>query len=304
MGNISELAIQLFDISWTDNTNGLEYISQTEIKTLLVSELPQMWLPESVCHSFEAAFGLVWDSASTLYLINETLHTSLLSRNITVKFTVGDAANKVTFDFPYSMFDLTIGPSLVKNKSWYFPLRRVQSLGQYSLGRVFMQRAYITADYDRHTFNISRAVYNNETDNRIFAISPPSAKEQKGVLGKDEQPRKNILSSATIAGISIAISAFLIALGFFIFRYFKRKSAEDSTTREHKSSSSPDIGPGKAEMEGEGIPRVELNASENERKELESAVAPVELDNTEICASELPAYVPMYEVKEGRKLSP
>jgi hypothetical protein len=169
-----------------------------------------------------------------------------------------------------------------------------------------MQQAYITADYDRHTFNISRAVHNNETDNRIFAISPPSApsaKEEKEAIDSDGQPRKKVLSSGSIAGISIGVSAFFLALGLFIYWRSKGKPASDSPATEEKRSNSFDISAGKQEMEGEGKPRGELNASENERKELEAAVVPVELEDTEISASELPAYVPMYEVKEGRRLS-
>jgi hypothetical protein len=269
------------------------------LKAHMFSEAAQIWLPETICDSFEAAFGLVWDSTASLYLINETLHTSLLSRDITVNFTIGDQANKVTFDFPYSMFDLTIGPSRVKNKSRYFPLRRANSTWQYSLGRAFMQRAYITADFDRRTFNISRALFSNETDNRIFAIPPPA----NNTSAKNGQTKKSSINTASIAAISVGVSAIFIALGLFFYRRLRRKPAKDAVTTEDEKPNSPDIGVFKHELEGEGKPRMELDAYDNEKRELESIVVLAELEGTEISPTELPASVPIYEVREGRKYS-
>jgi hypothetical protein len=283
----------------------LEYISRTEIKTVILTDLPQMWLPVPICEAFEAAFGLVYDNVSTLYLVNETLHATLLSRNITVQLTVGDQANRVTIDFPYSIFDLTVGPSFVKTKTPYFPLRRAVDSWQNALGRAFMQRAYITADYDRRTFNISRAVYSNQTDNRIFAISPPgnnTSAKKEAELGKDGQTKKSTLSGASIAGICIGVSAIFILLGWFLYRSLKRRAVMDSPNTEEDRSGSPNIGVMKQEMDGEGIPRMELSASENERKELEAVTVVAELEGMEVSPSELPAHVPIYEVRE--KLSP
>ena len=54
------------------------------------STVPHIWLPTEACDAFERQLGLTWDNASELYLVNDSLHDSLLARNYTFTFKLGN----------------------------------------------------------------------------------------------------------------------------------------------------------------------------------------------------------------------
>lgn len=112
------------------------------ILTFVDSTLPYIWLPVDACKAFENTFGLVWNSTSELYLINDTLHNTLSKMNPSFTFTIGTSkAGGETVDLvlSYASFDLTISSPLVSNATRYFPLKRAANDTQYTLGRAFLQ---------------------------------------------------------------------------------------------------------------------------------------------------------------------
>jgi hypothetical protein len=114
--------------------------------TFVDSTLPYIWLPTDACNAFEAAFGLVWDNKTELYLVNDTLHTSLTKLNPTFTFRIGvNKAGGETVDLaiPYASFDLQATPPLVSNATRYFPLKRAANDTQYTLGRAFLQETLV-----------------------------------------------------------------------------------------------------------------------------------------------------------------
>lgn len=142
------------DIS-RDLTVGLQSISASvqgehfellpnSIFTFIDSTLPHIWLPVAACEEFEKALGLTWNSTVGLYLVNDTLHNSLLSKNASFTFKIGNTtAGNPTIDIilPYASFDLTIGYPIVSNQTRYFPILRAANDTQYTLGRTFLQEA-------------------------------------------------------------------------------------------------------------------------------------------------------------------
>lgn len=78
------------------------------ISAFLGSSLPYLWLPTEACTLFETTFGLVWDTTTELYLVNDTLHASLLASDPSVTFTLGNSTAKSSVDItlPYATFDL------------------------------------------------------------------------------------------------------------------------------------------------------------------------------------------------------
>jgi hypothetical protein len=291
-----QFATEIFGMSWTDKTHPSEVLTTRPITVQIQSFVSQLWLPLEMCQSFEEAFGLEWDSDTDLYLVNQTLHDSLLSRNITVNITVGNRNSRVTLDFPYSMFDLSLGPLHTTNVSHYFPIRRAANSSQYILGRTFLQRAYITADYDRNIFNLSRAVYSNSTENRVFAITPPPNSDVQRI--ELTTPKKLTINGGSIAGITIGTLAFSIMVGIFLLRQLKRNSMKGEIKPD-----TPHLQPEEPELEGQSKPQFELEARDNEKKELQSIDKMVELEGSDASPVELPGFVPIYELKEGRDLS-
>lgn len=119
------------------------------ILSFIDSTVPQIWLPLDACEAFEKAFGLRWDSKTELYLVNETLHNALLAHNASITFQIRTIRAESTSDqtvnitLPYASFDLEVSSPIVESSSSYFPIRRAANQSQYTLGRTFLQEAYV-----------------------------------------------------------------------------------------------------------------------------------------------------------------
>ena len=129
-------------------TNGLTTQQRSllpdPILTFIDSTLPYIYLPVEACQEFEKALGLAWDSSNDVYWVNDTLHRSLLSKNLNFTFTIGDAiagGPTVQIALPYASFDLEGRDSSGANTTRYFPLQRAVNESQYTLGRTFLQEA-------------------------------------------------------------------------------------------------------------------------------------------------------------------
>lgn len=116
------------------------------IPAFIDSTVPYIYLPLSVCQEFESAFGIVWNNDMQAYLVNETLHSQLQVQDATVTFSLSNSSSQqsVNISFPYAAFDLTASYPLLTNSSRYFPLMRATNESQYTLGRAFLQEAYIS----------------------------------------------------------------------------------------------------------------------------------------------------------------
>lgn len=243
------------------------------ISILIDSGVSHIWLPTVTCRMFESTFGLVYNETLDLYIVNDTLHTKLQKRNPVVSFSLrkdtlpGDNP-EMTVDIPYSAFDLELTkyyptPSSVKlpDKTRYFPLRRAANETQYTLGRAFLQYAYIIADYERSTFTIGPAEFPSTQDPPVIkAIKPtrpstsatsalsegksPSNGTIRGSDGNDgnngnvtvnEAPAledsRTALSAGALAGIIVGaiFGSIIILVAFFLL--FRRHRQRDERFR-------------------------------------------------------------------------
>lgn len=111
------------------------------------STLPNLWLPRAVCDAFAQQFGLIFDAVHLLYTVNDTMHDANVKNDVHVTFQLANfitGGNSVNIIFPYASFDLN-STTLATNKTTrYFPLRQADGLVQYTLGRAFLQEAYVT----------------------------------------------------------------------------------------------------------------------------------------------------------------
>lgn len=115
------------------------------ILTFVDSTVPHIWLPVSACTAFEDAFGIQHNQQSDLYLVNDTLHDTLLAQNASVTLVIGNdvrGGDTVRITLPYLSFDLEASyESLNGTTRRYFPLRRAANDTQYTLGRTFLQES-------------------------------------------------------------------------------------------------------------------------------------------------------------------
>ncbi|MCJ1240938.1 hypothetical protein MMC14_008942 [Varicellaria rhodocarpa] len=260
----------------TSDTTDIPLLS-TGVYAFIDSLVPQIWLPLNACTAFEQAFNLTWDNSSQLYLLTNDQHESLLGLNANLTFKIGLSATEgpsVDIVLPYGAFDLTVSPPLVENTTRclplslimsplntddsprYFPIRRSQNDTQYTLGRTFLQQAYVIADYDRSSFSVSQALFpSTSVSQNLRAILSPSISASQ----EHHVSTKTIIASVTSG------SAIFFAIVIFVLLFLRRRRHRRSTREQgqRKSSTEKDRDQyyQKPELDAIGPTRVELDAT-------------------------------------------
>lgn len=119
----------------------------TSILTFIDSTFPFIYLPLDSCQAFEKAFDLTWNATAQMYFVNDTLHQSLTARNPNITFQIANTETggpTVDIVLPYASFDLQAFYPMEVNTTRYFPLQRATNESQYTLGRTFLQEAYVS----------------------------------------------------------------------------------------------------------------------------------------------------------------
>ena len=223
-----DLVVGVQSIVSTDSAGTVTTLMSEGIFAFIDSTLPYMWLPESFCIAFEKTFGLTWDDESELYLLNASTHNNLLKLNPNIVFKLGNTLSGgpvASITLPYSAFDLNATSPLVNSSSYYFPLKPAANETQYTLGRTFLQEAYLIADYDRQNFSISQNTWDTEAKEHIVTIHPSSANDTSNStspLTNTPSHHRSILGGA-IAGIVVAGLLALAVLALLIFGIHRRR---------------------------------------------------------------------------------
>jgi hypothetical protein len=136
-----DLTVGLQAISGSSLVTDFDLLPEV-IFTFIDSTVPHIWLPLAACQQFEKAFGLTWDQTTGLYLVNDTLHATLMNNNASFTFKIGNTTigePTINITLPYASFDLEVGYPIVANSTRYFPIMRAANDTQYTLGRAFLQ---------------------------------------------------------------------------------------------------------------------------------------------------------------------
>lgn len=220
-----DLLVGLHTISY--DTDGSTPLLATSIDVFIDSMVTQLWLPTEVCQAFEQAFNLIWHETASLYLISEDTHNSLLAQNPSFIFTIGASGgipgDTVNISLPYAAFDLNVSKPMAGAPSRYFPLKRAENYTQYTLGRVFLQEAYVVADYDRQNFSVSQALFpSTSVAQNLAAIEAPEG-------GSSIQRQRGISKSAIAGTVIGAVVALTVCLAF-LFWYRTCQARKNKTT--------------------------------------------------------------------------
>ena len=81
-----------------------------------------------------------------MYYREDSQHEALLSMNPNITFTLGNSIiGDISVDIvlPYASFDLLQASPAVESPTRVFPLRRAANGSQYTVGRTFLQEAYV-----------------------------------------------------------------------------------------------------------------------------------------------------------------
>lgn len=291
------------------------------VKVAIDSTVAELWLPLSICKAFEEAFGLTYDNVTDLYLVDDLLHATLKAQNPNVTFSLQQTyATNGTVDItlPYAAFDLQAKSPYrgLSQATRYFPLRRGDNSTQWTLGRTFLQEAYLQVDWERERFSVYQTDWTYGKAADIVPIISPD------YLASPDATSSNGLGTGTGIGLALGCVsvAILAAVAAFFWRRRRRavaaaKRAADaaevesarkpspSDTEDDAASSVTEKGPNifpKAELPGHStVYRHEMGATGKEKASIEI----VEVDSTERPVYEMLGDIPTPQEAAGRQLS-
>ncbi|KAI9664901.1 MAG: hypothetical protein M1821_006349 [Bathelium mastoideum] len=193
-----------------------EILSQDQgIYAFIDTSVSQLYLPLSVCQQFEQVFGIQWNSSISAYTINSTQHQTNQQNNPQVTFTLGSTTtsnDSISITFPYAAFDKNLSFPFVENGGIpYFPLNRSQDTGDITLGRAFLQEAYLIADYQNLTMTLAPCVW------------PTSFQQDIRVIGQTTPSSSSGISGGAIAGIAVGAAALIALLLLALWLLNRRK---------------------------------------------------------------------------------
>ena len=218
-------------------TGNIASLLPTPILSFIDSAVSHIWLPLSACQAFEQVFNLNYDDTLDLYLVNSTVHETLIAQNTSISLTLSDSLslnskdNLVTINMPYSSFDLQLTPDYpnnTKNATYYFPIRRAANESQYTLGRTFLQHAYVIADYERSTFSVNQALFPSSGAQQDLQPISPLPANNATLISLPSNASNPSLSTAALIGILVAAGVICIALitgSYFAWRRRRRHKA-------------------------------------------------------------------------------
>ncbi|KAH3945888.1 hypothetical protein HBI81_092710 [Parastagonospora nodorum] len=221
------LTVGVDSILATNSLEGTYSLSSGAHFSVIDSTVPHLWLPIDICTQFERAFGLTYDPRTDLYLVNDTIHEQLVSKNPTLTLKLvnsleNTANNYANIQLPYSAFDLQASYPYYPNATNYFPIRRAANSTQYVLGRTLLQEAYLIVDYERANFTVAQAVFPDPLP-AAKIVTIKSKLEQNSSSGSGPG-----LGTGAIVGIVIGVVALLL-VAIFAFFFFRRRRTKQQT---------------------------------------------------------------------------
>lgn len=173
-----DLVVGLQSITSVESNRSTQLLLPSAHLTFIDSTVPEIFLPIDACMSFERAYGLVWNTTYEMYVVDDELHANLLMRDPVFTFEIGDFTTggpTVEIVLPYSSFDLKYMVRLDLPPIQYFPIQRAMNDSQLTLGRVFLQEAYLITDYERGNFSVSQCRFEEPINRKILPILPVNA---------------------------------------------------------------------------------------------------------------------------------
>lgn len=341
--NERDIVVGIQKITSTDSSSSrVTELLPEPIYSYIDSTVPQIWLPIEACQVFEDSFGLTYDNDTELYLVNSTAHELLLSRNPNVTFTIGvgtTGGSTVDIVLPYAAFDMTARPPYqgLSEDTLYFPLRRAANATQYTLGRTFLQEAYLIVDWERQNFSVSQCDWQQNMNQHLVPITDLTDGSATATGGSSAEMASSASSSSLSTGAiaGIAVGAGILGIGLVLLAFFLVRRRRRSQSPQHKkfdSTTEITISDGKRdderdEPETKVFPKAELDATEVRRHEMATRTskdgadtspngtplprkeglgffAPtVESDSREREVYEMPGDMPIRPEADGRQLS-
>ncbi|KAK9419874.1 hypothetical protein SUNI508_06880 [Seiridium unicorne] len=166
---LNDISIQVIDGSspfdFGDSQTGLlaegnSSLSSAGLKTRIDGCSPYLSLPSSTCEAITAHLPVTLNEDLGLYLWNtdDAKYSQIVNSASALNFTFIGSSNTdiVSIAVPFRHLNLTLDAPLVSSKTQYFPCYTGHS-GQYTLGRAFLQDAFVAAQWGTKTWFLAQA---------------------------------------------------------------------------------------------------------------------------------------------------
>ena len=239
-----DLVVSLNSISSVTRNLSTVALLSDPILTYIDSTVSLMIFPTKVANAIAENFGLQYDPDYHMYFISDKAHAVFSKINPNITFTLGNSPNggsTVDIVLPYSSFDLYAMPPLVGEPARWFPLRASDNETMFTLGRPFLQEAYLITNYEHHNFSISQTRFDNLNSTKKDLVALPAATETPTPVGTpivptvapksspSAAPTQNGLSHQTkvgvIAGSTAAVAISFLVLALIFWRWRKNKNS-------------------------------------------------------------------------------
>lgn len=226
----SNLYVSLLNITDDDSPNRSLMPDFSGLNMNINTDVPHIWLPAEICQSFDKVFNLTRDLEHDLYLLDETMSAGIKKKNSTLNFQI--AANVTTNEttniiVPWSF--MILSTSIDGKDRPYIPIRCTDNQKSFTLGRSFLQAAYLTVNHDDSTFRLGQALYPGP--NSSVVAMPSSAKTGQAI------------STGTITGIvcGLVVGAAILYLSYLIWQRRKRAQAAVAAEEPFYGSFKPEL---------------------------------------------------------------
>ncbi|KAI0858347.1 acid protease [Xylaria cubensis] len=254
-------------------------ISTGGIKVSVDGCSPYLTLPKSTCDAITGHLPVKYNKDLGLYIwqVDDPKYTQIVSSASTLDFTflAGSNTQNITISVPFRHLNLTLTEPLVDTDQQYFPCYTGPS-SHYTLGRAFLQDAFVGANWGTKTWWLAQAPGPNiptaqvvtlaQGDTTIKASTNDFKESWSGswkVLKPADVANSNSSSSSQGAtpgptasanssgglstgaaagigvGVGVAVLGVMAALAFFFFRRRKASSKAELDTPATNTASYP-----------------------------------------------------------------
>lgn len=124
------------------------------LSVVMNAAAPYLALPNSTCAAIMKDLPVTYDAKYGLYFwdIDAPQYARIINSPTYLSFTFrasGSITANLTINVPFRLLNLTLEAPLIKEPTTYFPCQPPQRSDQYSLGRAFLQAAFIGVDWSQ-----------------------------------------------------------------------------------------------------------------------------------------------------------